>query len=331
MKAAVISELTGPASVSVQDLPEPAPAGQVVIEVAAAGVCFPDLLQTRGLYQFAPPLPFVPGSEVSGIVLAAPAGSGFAAGDAVAAFSVLGGFAERVAVAPGQVFALPEGVALDEAAGLPMNYLTCDFALRVRAGMAAGETVLVHGAAGGIGTAAIQLARAGGARVIAVVSSAAKGAIARAAGADEVIPVTGFMEAARELTQGRGVDIVVDPVGGERFTDSLRALAPLGRLLVVGFTEGSIPQVKVNRLLLGNLSVVGVGWGAFWMQRPGFLQQQWAVLAPLLATGAIRPVLGASYGLAEVGAALTAIDERTAVGKLIVHPASAPTQAATAN
>ena len=297
----MISELTGPASVSVQDLPEPAPAGQVVIEVAAAGVCFPDLLQTRGLYQFAPPLPFVPGSEVSGIVLAAPAGSGFAAGDAVAAFSVLGGFAERVAVAPGQVFALPEGVALDEAAGLPMNYLTCDFPLRVRAGMAAGETVLVHGAAGGIGTAAIQLARAGGARVIAVVSSAAKGAIARAAGADEVIPVTGFMEAARELPQGRG------------------------------FTEGSIPQVKVNRLLLGNLSVVGVGWGAFWMQRPGFLQQQWAVLAPLLATGAIRPVLGASYGLAEVGAALTAIDERTAVGKLIVHPASAPTQAATAN
>lgn len=320
MKAAVISQLAGPASVTVQDVAEPSAGGQVLIEVRAAGVCFPDVLQTRGLYQFAPPVPFVPGSEVSGIVLAAPADSGFAAGDRVAAFSVLGGFAERVAVPLGQVFALPDGVGFDEAAALPMNYLTCDFALRVRAGMAPGETVLVHGAAGGIGTAAIQLARAGGARVIAVVSSADKDAVARSAGAHEVIPVSGFKDAARELTQGRGVDIIVDPVGGDRFTDSLRALAPLGRLLVIGFTEGSIPEVKVNRLLLGNLSVVGVGWGALWTQRPGFLQEQWAAIAPLVASRAIRPVVGATYPLAEVGAALSAIDERSAVGKLIVHP-----------
>ena len=184
--------------------------------------------------------------------------------------------------------------------------------------------MLVHGASGGIGTAAVQLASAWGARVIAVVSSPAKGEVARAAGAHEVVSSDGFRDAVRELTAGRGVDVVVDPVGGERFTDSLRSLAPGGRLLVIGFTAGSIPEVKVNRLLLGNLSVVGVGWGAWWTgpagPGPGFLRSQWDDLAPLLESGAIDPVIGEVRALDEVAAALTAVDEHGPPGRSCSPP-----------
>ena len=242
----------------VVDLPEPTGDG-VVIDVAAAGVCFPDVLLTRGQYQITPDLPFVPGSEVAGVVRSAAVSSGFAAGDRVAAFPFLGGFAEVVEADAAMVFPLPDEVTFEQGAALPMNYLTCHFALRERGGLREGETVLVHGAAGGIGTAAVQLAAAWGARVIAVVSSADKGEVARAAGAHEVVLAEGFRDAVAGLTNRRGVDVVVDPVGGDRFTDSLRSLAPGGRLLVIGFTAGSIPEVKVNRLLLGNISVVGSG------------------------------------------------------------------------
>ncbi len=240
----------------VVDLPEPSGDG-VVIEVAAAGICFPDVLLTRGQYQITPDLPFVPGSEVAGLVRSAPVSSGYAAGDRVAAFPFLGGFAEVVEADAAMVFPLPDSVTYEQGAALPMNYLTCHFALRERGRLREGETVLVQGAAGGIGTAAVQLAAAWGARVIAVVSSPDKGDVARAAGAHEVVLADGFRDAVAGLTNGRGVDVVVDPVGGDRFTDSLRSLAPGGRLLVIGFTAGSIPEVKVNRLLLGNISVVG--------------------------------------------------------------------------
>ena len=307
----------------VVDLPEPDGDG-VVIEVAAAGVCFPDVLLTRGQYQVTPDLPFVPGSEVAGQVRSAPASSGYAVGDRVAAFPFLGGFAELVAADPAMVFPLPDAVTFEQGAALPMNYLTCHFALRERGRLQPGETVLVHGAAGGIGTAAVQLAVAWGARVIAVVSSDDKARVARDAGAHDVVPVEGFREAVAELTSGRGVDVVVDPVGGDRFTDSLRSLAPGGRLLVIGFTAGAIPEVKVNRLLLGNLSVVGVGWGAWWTGRggpgPAFLRQQWDDLLPLLESGAIDPVIGEVRDLDDVVAALTAVDERRATGKTLLTP-----------
>ncbi|MGB7819361.1 MAG: NADPH:quinone oxidoreductase family protein [Ornithinibacter sp.] len=323
MRAAQVTRLDGPDSIEVVDLPDP-DGGGVVIDVVAAGICFPDVLLTRGQYQITPALPFVPGSEVAGRVRSAPAASGFAVGDRVAAFCFLGGFAEVVECDPTMVFPLPDGVGFEQGAALPMNYLTCHFALRERGRLAAGETVLVHGASGGIGTAAVQLAVAWGARVIAVVSSPAKGEVARAAGAHEVVSSDGFRDAVRELTAGRGVDVVVDPVGGERFTDSLRSLAPGGRLLVIGFTAGSIPEVKVNRLLLGNLSVVGVGWGAWWTgpagPGPGFLRSQWDDLAPLLESGAIDPVIGEVRALDEVAAALTAVDERRATGKVVLAP-----------
>lgn len=319
MRAAVVTALDGPDSVGVEDIEEPAGAGRVLIDVEYAGVTFPDLLLTRGLYQIRPRLPFTPGSEVSGVVRSAPVESGFAAGDRVAAFPGLGGFAQVVAADPAMVFALPDEVPLDAAAGLPMNYLTVHFALTRRAGLRAGETVLIHGAAGGIGTAALQFAKALGARTIAVVSDPAKAGIARRAGADDVVATGGFRDAVKEVTQGRGVDVVVDPVGGERMTDSLRSLAPEGRLLVIGFTAGEIPSVKVNRLLLSNTSVVGVGWGAFWLADPGYLQQQWDELLPMLRAGQLDPVIGGVHPLEDVREALTAMDERRALGKVLLR------------
>ena len=182
----------------------------------------------------------------------------------------------------------------------------------------AGETVLVHGAAGGIGTAAVQLAKALGARVIAVTSSDEKADVARRAGADEVVSSDGFRDAVKEFTGGSGVDVVVDPVGGDRFTDSLRSLGREGRMLVIGFTEGEIPTVKVNRLLLNNIAVVGVGWGAFWMPQPNYLQEQWAALLPHVESGALDPVIGATFPLEEAGKAVASLDERKALGKVVL-------------
>lgn len=328
MRAAQVTRLDGPEAVEVVDLPDVGegadPATTVVVDVAAAGICFPDVLLTRGQYQMKPEPPFVPGSEVAGVVRSAPPGSEFSPGDRVAAFCVLGGFAEAVAVDPAMVFPLPQDTPWAAGAALPMNYLTCHFALRERGRLQEGETVLVHGAAGGVGTAAVQLAKAWGARVVAVVSTDAKAEVARAAGADEVVPADGFKDAVADLTSGRGVDLVVDPVGGDRLTDSLRSLAPGGRHLVIGFTAGSIPEVKVNRLLLNNVSVVGVGWGAWWTHRRGpgaaYLRAQWDELVPLLESGAVDPVIGEVRDLDEVVAALVAVDERRATGKVLLTP-----------
>lgn len=322
MRAARVTRLDGPTSVTVDEIDEPvAGDGELVIDVHEAGVNFPDVLLTKGLYQYKPDLPFVLGSECAGVVRSAPAGSAFHAGDRVAAFTMNGAFAEVVTVGEPFVFPLPDSVSFTQAAALPMNYLTVHFALVRRGRLQPGETVLVHGAAGGIGTAAIQLAKALGARVIAVVSTPEKGEVARAAGADDVVLADGFLEQVRALTAGRGVDVIVDPVGGERFTDSLRSLALEGRILVIGFTAGEIPTVKVNRLLLGNTSVVGVAWGAFWTQGTEYLREQWADLVPLLEDGRLDPPISSSHDLSDVVEALREIDERRAAGKvtLAIH------------
>ena len=319
MRAVQISSLDGPSAVSLVDLPEPvAGPGQVLVDVHVAGVSYPEVLQTRGLYQLTPELPFVPGAEVSGTVRTAPAGAHVSVGDRVVAFPGVGGYGEVVAVPLETVFRLPDTVSFEAGAALPMNYLTVHFGLVQRGRLQAGETVLVHGAAGGVGTAAVQLASALGARVIAVVSSPAKGEVARAAGASDVVAVEGFKDAVKELTGGRGVDIVVDPVGGDRFTDSLRSLATEGRLLVIGFTGGEIPTVKVNRLLLNNLSVVGVGWGAYWLADLPYLQRQWAELLPLLEAGRLDPPIGTVHPLADAALALAELDERRAAGKVLL-------------
>lgn len=317
MRAIHISSLDGPDAVEVVELADPRDDELVTIEVKAAGVAFPELLQTRGLYQLKPELPFVPGAEVAGAVTAAPEGSGLAVGDRVAALTLLGGFAEQALARPDLTFALPDEVGFEEAASFTFNYATVYFALVERGHLAQGETVLVHGAAGGIGTAAIQMAKAFGAgKVIGVVSTPEKGEIARAAGADEVVPADGFLEAVGKAS----VDIIVDPVGGDRFTDSLRSLREHGRLLVIGFTAGSIPEVKVNRLLLNNVSVVGVGWGAYALSRPGHVGKEWEAMLPHLRSGALRPVVGATHPLEDASVALRSLEGRSVTGKVVLVP-----------
>ncbi|WP_327093967.1 NADPH:quinone oxidoreductase family protein [Nocardia vinacea] len=321
MRAAQVSKLEGPEAVEVVEIPEPAAyPGGVVIDVHAAGVAFPDVLMTRGLYQMKPELPFVVGGEVAGIVRAAPEGAHIKAGDRVVALTMLGNALAEVAVTPTQmVFRLPDNVSLQAGAGILFNDLTVHFCLRNRGRLAAGETVLVHGAAGGIGTSTLRMAVALGAgRVIAVVSTEEKAAVARANGATDVVLTDGWLAAVKELTGGRGVDIVLDPVGGDRFTDSIRSLAPAGRLLVVGFTAGEIPTVKVNRLLLKNVEVIGAAWGEWVMTHPGYLTEQWAEVEPLLAAGEITPPKPVLYPLERAAEAVASLDNRTATGKVVV-------------
>ena len=320
MRAIQVTRLDGPDGVAVVDVPEPAPRdSDVVVEVRAVGVSFPDLLLSRGEYQLRPDVPFTLGVDFAGVVRSAPDGSGYAAGDRVACVLPYGGGAEVVALPADSVFPLPAAVSFEAGAALPMNYLTAQFALATRAGLRAGETVLVHGAAGGVGTATLQVAKGYGARTIAVVSTVAKAEVARAAGADDVVLVDGFLAATKELTDGDGVDVVLDVVGGDLMTDSLRSLAPGGRLLVVGFTGGAIPEVKVNRLLLNNIDVRGVGWGAYAMARPGFMRAQWDELLPMLERGVVDPPIGRTYAFDEMGSALADLAERRTVGKSVVR------------
>jgi len=243
----------------------------------------------------------------------------FQAGDRVAAFCMLGGFAETVLAQPHFTFALSDALDFAQGAGLILNYHTAYFSLVNRGRLAAGETVLVHGAAGGIGTSTLRLAPVWGAsRTIAVVSTEDKIAVAKAAGASDVVLADGFKDAVKELTGGRGVDVVVDPVGGDRFTDSLRSLAQGGRLLVIGFTGGEIPTVKVNRLLLNNVDAVGIGWGAWALSHPGYLLQQWAELEPLLASGKVSAPDPVVYPLERAADAIASLEDRSAKGKVVV-------------
>ncbi|MCP2624513.1 NADPH:quinone oxidoreductase family protein [Mycolicibacterium smegmatis] len=320
MRAALITRLDGPDAVEVVEVDEPSGDDAVLIDVHAAGVAFPDALLTRGLYQYKPDLPFSPGAEVAGVVRSAPAGASVAAGDRVLGLTMLsGGMAEVVALPEDRVFKLPDAVPFDAGAGILFNDMTVHFVLRTRGRLSGGETVLVHGAAGGIGSSVLRLAPAlGAARTIAVVSTEEKGEIARAAGASDVVLADGFRDAVKELTDGRGVDVVVDPVGGDRFTDSLRSLAVGGRLLVVGFTGGEIPQVKVNRLLLNNIEVIGAGWGAWTFTHPGYLQEQWAELEPLLASGAVAPPQVEVYPLEQAAQAIASLENRSAKGKVVL-------------
>jgi len=319
MRAAQVVTPTGPSAVEIRDVDEPTPGpDDVLVQVHRVGISFPDLLLSKGEYQIKPEPPFTLGVDFAGKVVSGPAG--FAVGDRVAGVLPYGGAAELAVVPEDATFALPDDVSFDAGAAIPMNYLTAHFALVERGGLREGETVLVHGAAGGVGTATIQVARGLGAHTVAVVSTEQKAEVARAAGADDVVLLDGFKEAVAALTDGRGVDVVVDVVGGEVFLDSLRSLAPQGRLLVVGFASGQgIPEVKVNRLLLNNTDVRGVGWGAYAMVRPGYMVEQWEAIRPLLESGAIDPPIGATYDLDDVGRALADLDERRTLGKSVVR------------
>src|SRR3954452_7484895 len=315
MRAIQITNLNGPdEALELADVPEPEPSHMltpgsgVLVDVHAAGVSFPEVLQTRGEYQFKPDLPFIPGSEVGGGVRDT--------GQRVAAFCFLGAFAE-VAVAPEYiVFPISDEWDFAQGATLVLNYHTAYFSLKIRGRLAEGETVLVHGAAGGVGTATIQVAKGLGARVIGVVSSDEKEQVARDAGADEVVRAEGFKDAIKELG---GADLVLDPVGGDRFTDSLRSLNEEGRIVVVGFTGGSIPEVKVNRLLLNNTEVIGAGWGAYVMPKPEVTRQIGEEIEKLIQGGFVKPPVGASFPLEQAADALKLIDGRGATGKVVLE------------
>jgi NADPH2:quinone reductase len=262
MKAVQVQSLKGPDGIQIVEIPEPEANAGVIIEVHALGVSFPDLLISQGLYQLRSEPPFILGSEAAGIVRSAPPGSGFAPGDRVCTSS-FGAFAELAVGSPRTTFPLSDRLSFAEGAALIVNYQTAVFAQQDRARLTAGESMLVMGAAGGTGTSAIQVAKAMGAGpVIGLVSTLEKGRVASEAGADHTVLATeGWKDRVRELTSGRGVDLVYDPVGGDRFLDGVRCLAPYGRLVIIGFASGTIPEIRVNRLLLGNVSLIGAAWG----------------------------------------------------------------------
>jgi NADPH2:quinone reductase len=313
-----IVDFTGPDDVQWREAEEPAAGDGVLIDVAAAGVSFADLLQTRGAYQMKVPVPYTPGMDAAGVVRTARPGLGLAAGQRVAVLLSHGCWQEVISAPAERVLPLPDGMTFEAGAAAPLNYLTSLFALVWRARARAGETLLIHGAAGGVGTAAVQLGRALGLRTVAVVGDEAKQEFALRCGADHALLSDGWLAAVRDLLGERAVDIVVDPVGGDRMTDSLRSLAPGGRLLVLGFSAGEIPVVKVNRLLLGNTGVLGVASREFFEQRPETVSELWAQLTELRRAGALEEPPVEAYPFADARGALRAIADRRAMGKVVL-------------
>jgi NADPH2:quinone reductase len=321
MNAFRLYSYDGPGALRCEDAEEPSGDDScALVDVAAIGVNFPDLLLTQGKYQLRPDLPCVPGCEIAGVVRWAPPGSGWAPGDRVAAFIWQGGFAEVAAVPLAHLVRVGEAMTFDVAAALLVNYHTVHFALARRGRVTAGETVLVLGAAGGIGSAGVQVARGLGARVIAGVASTAQASVAERAGAADVVLLErGFSARVRAMAGGRGVDAVLDPLGDWLFTEAARALAPEGRILVVGFAAGEIPLIKANRLLLNNISAVGVAWGAFIGADPGLLAAQAAALNQMFAAGSVRPPIGSRFTFSQLPEALMALQAGRVAGKAVVQ------------
>ena len=313
-----IVEFAGPEAVEWREVAEPTRDGRVLVDVVAAGVSFADLLQTRGEYQLKPPLPYSPGMDAAGVVRWAPTGAGVDEGQRVAVLLRYGCWQEVVAAPAQRVLPLPDDVGFEAGAALGLNYMTALFALASRAHAEAGETLVVHGAAGGVGTAAIQIGRALGLRTIAVASDDAKRTFALECGAHEAVPADGWLGAVNALAGERAVDIVFDPVGGDRVTDSIRTLAPDGRLLVLGFAGGEIPTVRVNRLLLGNRGVLGAASLEYFEQRPGAMVDLWAHLLGLRRAGTLPDPPVQQFSFSDARGALRAIADREAKGKVVL-------------
>lgn len=327
MKAMVCTSLDGIDSLELQELDDLVPGrGEVVLGVQAAGANFPDLLIVQGKYQFKPEPPFSPGGEVAGKVIAVGEGvEGWSVGDAAIALMMWGGYAEQVVVRADELIAMPASVDPEVAAGLMLTYATCMHAFVDRARLKEGETVLVLGAAGGVGMASIDLAKAMGARVIAAASTDDKLAACREAGADEVINYTteDLKARAKALTDGNGVDVVVDPVGGAFAEPALRAMGWKGRYLVIGFAAGDIPKIPLNLTLLKGCDIVGVFWGKFAMVEPAANQANIARISEWLVDGKLKPLVSSRYPLAEAQDALAAMAERQVKGKVVLTMAPA--------
>jgi NADPH2:quinone reductase len=324
MRAVVCRSFGPPEQLVVEDLPAPrAAAGQAVVAVKACGVNFPDTLIIAGKYQLRPEPPFTPGGEAAGVVTEVGDGvSGVAPGDRVVALLPWGGYAEQLVVAAARLVPIPDGVDFVAAAATLTTYGTTLHALADRARLQAGETLLVLGAAGGVGLAAVQLGKLLGARVIAAASSADKLERCRQSGADAVIDYSTeeLKDRVKQLTGGAGVDVVYDPVGGPYSEAALRATAWNGRLLVIGFATGEIPKIPLNLTLLKGASIVGVFWGQFLMRDPATAGAQLKQLLAWVAEGKLRPHVHATPSLAEAPGALRALLERKVQGKIVLVP-----------
>lgn len=322
MRALMCREFGPPENLIVEEVDDPQPgAGEVLLQIRAAALNFPDVLVVRGEYQLRTPPPFIPGGEASGVVTAIGEGvSGFQPGDRVIATLMHGGFAERCAVAQERCMPLPPSMSFEEGAGFTVTYATSYHALRQSTALQAGDTLLVLGAAGGVGSSAVEIGKALGARVIAGVSSAEKAAFAKAAGADESVNYsdTPLREAIRELTDGQGVDVVYDPVGGDLAEAAFRSLAWHGRYLVIGFASGAIPRFAANIALLKEASIIGVWWGTWAMRNPRLARQNMAELSAMVEGGKLRPRITETYPLEQFADAFAAITERRAQGKIVL-------------
>ncbi|MGB3482999.1 MAG: NADPH:quinone oxidoreductase family protein [Mycobacterium sp.] len=321
MKAFRLHSYDGPTALTLDDVPDLPREGEVaIVDVKAIGVNFPDLLLTKGQYQRKPETPFTPGCEVAGVISWAPADSIWDVGDRVMAFVWDGSYAESVAVPLHALVAIPDDMGFDVAAGLVVNHHTVHFALARRGHLQAGESVLVMGAAGGIGSAAVQVAKGLQARVIAGVAGEHEVGVAEAAGADEVIVLEkGFSARVRELTGGDGVDVILDPLGDWLFDEGVRALASEGRILVIGFAAGDIPSLRTNRLLLRNVSAVGVAWGATLDKDPALLSWGAEALHRMYAEGSVNPQIGHRFSFEEIPSALQRLEAHEIRGKAIIE------------
>lgn len=324
MKAIVCEQWGLPDTLSVQEIADPQPGpGQVLIEVQAAGVNFPDVLIVQGKYQFKPSLPFTPGSELAGIVRAvADDVTTFKPGDQVIAFTPTGAFGQQIALPVQALIPMPPGLDFATAAAITLTYGTSHHAVVDRAALKAGETMLILGAAGGVGLAAIEIGKALGARVIAAASSDEKLAVCTAHGADAVINYCreDLREAIKNLTDGKGPDVIVDPVGGEYAEPAFRSIGWRGRYLVIGFANGEIPRLPLNLPLLKGASLVGVFWGEFVKREPKASLAAMRQLMEWLQEGKIRPRISGRYALADTARALNDMAARKVTGKVVILP-----------
>ena len=326
MKAWVVRQLGGPETMRFEELAEGEPAdGMVRIRMRASAINYFDSLMISGQYQTKPDLPFVPGSEISGVVINAPAGSGFQPGDRVMALVdnvglTRGGYAEVADAAPGSVAPMPAKMGFDEAAAFTLIFQTGWFGLHRRANLKAGETLLVHAGAGGVGSAAIQLGKAAGAIVIATAGSDEKVEVCRELGADHAInyKTQDFVEEVKKITGGRGADVVYDPVGGDVYDRSTKCIAFEGRIVIVGFTSGRIPQAAANHVLVKNYSVVGLHWGLYSKRAPELIPLATKALLELYDAGKIKPYVSTRLPLSEAPRALTSVAEGKSTGKVIL-------------
>lgn len=320
---AVLCKAFGPAeSLVLEDISSPEPKkNEILLEVYAAGVNFPDTLIIEGKYQFKPPFPFSPGGEAAGVVAAVGEKvQHVKPGDRVMALTGWGSFAEQVAVPGYNVMPIPAGMDFETAAAFGMTYGTSMHALKQRANLQPGETLLVLGASGGVGLAAVEIGKAMGARVIAAASSAEKLEVAKQAGADELIDysASSLKEEVKKLTGGQGADVIYDPVGGDLFDEAIRSIAWNGRLLVVGFASGRIPDLPVNLALLKGAAVVGVFWGSFAQRQPQDNLANFQQLFAWHAEGKLKPLVSQTFPLERAADAINALGQRKAVGKVVV-------------